>query len=34
MAEVYYMKKDGIPYFWGDNENFKKDIIEYIMNTL
>ena len=34
MAEVYYMKKDGIPYFWGDNENFKKDIIGYIINSL
>jgi len=33
-AEVYYMKKDKIPHFWGDSENFKDDIISNIINSL
>ena len=33
-AELYYLKKDNIPIFWGDSETFKKDIIDYIINCI
>ena len=33
-AEIHYLKIDGIIHFWGDNVNFKNEIIKYMMDSL
>jgi hypothetical protein len=32
LAELYYLKKDNIPYYWGENANFKDELVDYIIN--
>ena len=31
-AELKYLKKINIPVFWGNDENYKSDIINFIVN--
>jgi hypothetical protein len=33
VGELSDLREDGIPYFWGGDPEYKKNVIDYIMNT-
>ena len=33
-ADIYYLEKDKIPIFWGDDKDFKQKVINYIISNL
>ena len=32
MAEIEYLNEKNVPVFWGNSENYKQDIINFIVN--